>query len=129
MDIAEATAERLSNYYPFSTETIDTVSEFAGRQSRFHSYADFLQAVGLDQSQIVKPHKDMGHIHIVDRQPDEYDPAEALVFHLPMANPLDPNQLYQLGTIAGVSPNSRLIAAGNPGAPPRFGFGKLSAEQ
>ncbi len=114
------TAERLAGYYPFAESTIAAVSEFAERQSRYENYSDFLAAAGATDT--VKLQFDGYHpVECIDIRPDEHDPAEALIYHLPMANPLDANQLYQISTIAGLHPNKRIIATGNPSAGPYKG--------
>lgn len=110
------TAERLAGYYPFSEETIDTVAEFAERQAAFSSYQNFFENIGIGDKRSYSPigWDEKYAIEILDVRPDEHDPAEAILYRLPMANPLDPNQIFQIATIAATNPNRRIIAAGNP---------------
>lgn len=121
------TADRLSNYYPFDPEVIDKVSEFADRQRGYATYGDFFDSVGVGET--VKWQPD-GYLpsEILDIRPAEHDPEEALIYHLPMGNPLDPNQIYQIATIAGTNPNKRIIAAGNPSGR-GYGYGRLDLWQ
>lgn len=121
------TLERLAGYYPFSIETREAVSDFADKQARYRTYQDFFDEVGVGQPYVVEQ---TGYkpVSVLDIRPDEHDPAEALFYHLPMANPLDANQMYQVATIAGTNPGKRVIAAGNPSAP-GYGAGRLTHSQ
>ena len=119
------TVERLQGYYPdFSQETLEAVGEFTDWQRQFGSYQAFFDSVGVKEP-VVKHYEGMKPAAVVDVQPSEYDPAEALLYRLPMANPLDGNQLYQIASLAGTNPNKRIIAIGNPSGP-GLGRGKLS---
>lgn len=42
------------------------------------------------------------------------DAETTVAYHLPMANPLDANQVYTIGTIAATNPGVRFVAMGNP---------------
>jgi hypothetical protein len=107
------TSERLEGYYPFSPEVIDVVSEFAECQRHYSSYGDFFASLGIDETQKLQ-YDGYLPVEIVDIRPAEHDPEEAMIVHLAMANPLDPNQLYQVATIAGTNPDTRVVAVGNP---------------
>lgn len=108
------TAERLQQYYPFDQEVIDAVSAVAERQAADTDYNDLFQRVGIEEPKIHRGLENYSPIQLVDIRPTEHDEKSAMVIHLAMANPLDPNQLYQIGTIAAANPNTRIIAAGNP---------------
>ncbi len=108
------TAERLTQYYHFDSAVVEQVSEAMNRQAAFSSYANFLDVVGANNPQ---PYALEGYSQrqILDIRPrDEEDPAQTIVVHLPMANPTDMNQRYQLASLAYVKPNSRIIAMGHP---------------
>lgn len=116
MSIEAYTEARLRGYdtregSPFSDEVIGIVSDVARMQASFGAdYQGFLDAAGLSEPEVfIGPN---GHPNeVIDvRRPEERD---TLVYHLPMANPLDANQQFQLATIAAANPNTRLIAFGN----------------
>lgn len=107
------TAERLRDYYDFAPDVIDEVAEFAEFQASFENYRDFFGAVGVPNIEIY-PVENTEDLSVVDVRPKEHDEKSAIIMHLPMANPLDANQLYQVATIAGTNPDSRVIAFGNP---------------
>lgn len=107
------TAARLTGYYPFSSDVIESVSEFADKQSTYKTYQEFFDSVQVGET--IKWQSDgCSPVEILDVRPKEHDPEKALFYHLPMANPLDSNQIYQIATIAGTNPNTRIIAVGNP---------------
>lgn len=63
-----------------------------------------------------------GGAQIVDIHPiTDWDERRARVIHQPMANPLDPNMLYQAATIYAVDPSVRTIVTGNPSG---LGYGQ-----
>ncbi len=124
MNIADTTAERLGGYQVFSPHVVDAVAEFADFQASFKTYQEFLTSQGITEGMLA----DKGLAYI-DLRPKEHDPAEALVVHLPMANPLDPNQLYGIATIAGTNPNKRIIAFANPSGPGYDGNWLLHSER
>lgn len=121
------TAERLSGYYPFTPEVIEQVADVAEWQSKFTTYGDFFNAMGIEEPSRVTFDGYYPSEFIDIRQPDA-NPYEALVYHLPMANALDPNQLYQIATIAKANPGHRVIAMGNPSGR-GFDAGLLNHEQ
>jgi hypothetical protein len=118
MNIEAATAERLASYYAFSPDVIDTVAEHAGFQASFETYQEYLQQVGAEL-----PAYGRGR-PVLDIQPEDYDPSEALVVNLPMGNALDPNQQFQIATVAGTNPDRRVIAFANP-AGRHYGVNKV----
>src|SRR5680860_93683 len=103
------TAERLQAYYDFSPGVVDQVAEFAEYQGSFSTYQEFLVSSGIAEAAMSTKNG-----QVIDIRPDDYDSTEAMVLQLPMANPLDPNQLYQVATIAGTNPDKRVIAFANP---------------
>lgn len=108
-----STQDRLERY-GFATPIIEVVSRFAEEQQGHDDYGATFESVGIYG---LKRVIFSGYlpVDVVDIQPSAgYDPDEAMLVHLAMANPLDPNQLYQLATIAGTNPNKRIIAAANP---------------
>lgn len=113
-DIQHATTERLKGYYPFSQATIQAVASFAKKQADFKTYQDFFTAVGVPTPNIFLAKNGKG-VPVVDIKPRIQPEKGVLVVHLPMGNPLDPNQLYHLATIAGVNAAYRVIGFGNPG--------------
>lgn len=132
MSIEAQTAERLQAYNtpdgnPFSPEVIDRVAELAGRQASYgEDYGRFLTDAGYAGRRLFTAPNGYP-VEVADfRRENEEDGA--LVYHLPMANPLDPNQLYQISTIAAANPTTRIIAMGNPSGgeyePGRFTFTK-----
>jgi hypothetical protein len=122
-----ATAERLVDYYAFSPDVVDTVSEFAKRQSQYVTYQGFFHAMGIEGTQKLQSDGYLP-VDVLDIRPKDYDPTTALIYHLPMANPLDPNQIYQLATVAATNPDRRIIATGNPSGP-GYNSGLLTAKQ
>jgi hypothetical protein len=115
MTTGEATIERLRGYYNFNDAVLDAVGEAAERQSHYPTYEDFLiDTLGEEMPVATKTYAGYLPAQIFDHRPKEHDPSELLEVHLPMANPLDTNMLYQLGTIAMVRPNTRIVATGRP---------------
>lgn len=121
-----STQERLEAY-GFNPYVVDTVSEFADQISQHATYAETFAAVGLGDVKTVNYDGYMP-VSVVDIRPEEHDPKAAMFIHLAMANPLDPNQLYQIAAIAGTNPNTRIIAAGNPSGP-GYNTGRLTHSQ
>lgn len=112
-------AERLQSYYPFSDEITETVADVAAFQKRFDHYKDYFTAIELPEPLVYKAHDSVEtEIAVLDIKPrQDYDEHKARVLHLPMANPLDPNMLFQVATIYQSDPSDRLIAVGNPSGP------------
>lgn len=121
-----STATRLANYYDFSPEVIDEVAEFAERQKQYATYGEFFAATGVPDVQRFIPSYGTPPIEVIDVRPIDHDPKKALIYHLPMANPLDNNQLYQIATIAATNPDTRVIAVGNPSGGRRWDSGRLN---
>lgn len=108
----DSTAKRLREYYAFSDETINAVAKFAETQASYKTYQDFFETVGMPEAKIHRIGKKQGAV-VIDIIPKKLA-KRAIVMHLPMGNPLDPNQQYQVATIAGLFPDARVIAFGNP---------------
>lgn len=107
------TAERLQSYYPFDQEVVDRVAEVAEEQhaTDYKTFLDRHLTGGVEnESQLRKT-------NILDHLPDDCDPKSALMIYLAMGQPLDPNNLYQIATIAAVNPNHRIVVAANPSSP------------
>lgn len=118
MSLKQVTAKRLKAYTLFSPRTIETVAQVAAKQSEYGTYQEYFKAVGVPEPRIHIGPKRRG-VPVVDvaaRQPEK----GILVIHLPMANPLDPNQLFQIATIADSNPAYRIIGFGNPTARPYY---------
>lgn len=121
------TTERLQGYYPFDHSVVERVSLVAERQMAMPDFGDFFAHTGLTES-VRKIYDGYAPIDILDIRPKDHDPRAAMVVHLAMANPLDPNNLYQISTIAAVHPTTRIIASANPSG---FGYnsGLLNKDQ
>lgn len=118
MSIEAYTAQRLQGYdtpngSPFSAEVIDLVSEIAAKQASYgQDYGRFLTDADYPGTQKLLGPNGLPYEVADFRRKDECD--EVLVYHLPMANPLDSNQLYQIATVAEALPHTRVVAVGNP---------------
>ncbi len=118
-DIYQITTDRLKKYRLFSDETIETVAKTAKKQASYQSYRDFFEDAGIPVPTLYITKKKTG-VPVVDI-PSKVEPSKGtIVVHLPMANPLDPNQLYQIATIVAVNPAYRVVAFGNPSGIPNF---------
>ena len=115
-DIYTITANRLKAYKLFSNATIKAVATFARKQATYKTFQDFFSAVGIPEPTLHVTPSGQGVplVDIAAKKPQK----GVLVMHLPMSNSLDPNQLYQVGTVAAVNPSYRVIAFGNPNVKP-----------
>lgn len=104
-------SERLNGYYNFDPTVVETVAEFADRQATYPDFQTFFDEVGATAP--FNYEYNGGDFQIVDIRPREHDETHAMLVRLGMANPLDNNQIYQLATLAGTNPNTRIIAMGN----------------
>lgn len=111
------TAERLKKYNLFSDETIHEIASFAQKQAAYKTYQDFFKEVGVPEVIVHRLSKKEG-VPVVDIPSKLKNSKGVLVIHLPMANSLDTNQLYQTATIAASNPGYRVIAFGNPSGKP-----------
>lgn len=113
-----STYEHLQSYSDeFSPEVLEEVSALADWQRRIQDYPTFFDHMGIEEIKQVT-FEGYNPIEILDIRPADEKPGEALVYHLPMANPLDPNMIYQAATVAkAAEPGTRLIAMGNPSGP------------
>jgi hypothetical protein len=108
--------ERLESYYPFDQDIIDTVAEVAARQQSM-TYQEYFDSLFIGKPEMID-----GGAQIVDIHPlSDWDGRRARVIHQPMANPLDPNMLYQAATIYASDPTVRTIVTGNPSG---IGYGQ-----
>lgn len=104
--------ERLKQEGYFSAETIDVVTEVAKRQWQSGTYQEYFASLAIPSPQLFVGKSGAGVI-VVD-VPAKRKEEGVLVMHLPMANPLDTNQLFQVATIVAANPGYRVIAFGNP---------------
>lgn len=100
----------------FSDATIKLVATFAKKQSKYKTYQEFFDSVGIPESKLYINEKGEG-VTVVDVVARKKEKG-TIVIHLPMANPLDANQLYNVATIVGTNPHYRVIAFGNPSNAP-----------
>lgn len=96
----------------FSPETIDVVASVAEEQATYDSYQALYEKMRLRV--LPFPDNTRRPVEVLDVRPKEHDPAEAMMVFLPMANPLDTNQAFQIATLAAAHPHKRIIAFGNP---------------
>ncbi len=109
-DVYSRTAERLEGYYNFDPTVIDAVAEAAAVQAQFETYHDFLVSVGAATTFMFQ--HDGNSFEMVDIRPEHHDESKAKIVRLGMGNPLDMNSLFQIGKIASLNPNTRIIATG-----------------
>lgn len=106
------TAEKLSEFYDFSPEVVDRVSETMERISSFDTYKDFFAATGVTAARVYfdgyKPSR------VLDTRPDDYDETEAISVSLAMGQPFDDNNIYQVAAVAAHFPDKRVVAFSNP---------------
>lgn len=128
-DIFSVTATRLEAYALFSPQTVKTVADCAKTQATL-SCEDWLAMIGVPKVKLyaAKNKRVVPYVDIAARV--DYGDAKTLVVHLPMGNSLDPNQLYQVATIAATNPDFRVVAFGNPsGRPFKFRQQRLSIKE
>ncbi len=120
--------KRLSAEGHFSAGTITAVARVAAVQQESPTYQDFFNTVGLSTPDFFSDGS--ASVSVVDCKPTVQPESGVLVLHLPMANPLDTNQLFQVATIAATNPGYRVIAFGNPsGGPYAFSGQNLTHQQ
>ncbi|MGV9002322.1 MAG: hypothetical protein ACOH18_05210 [Candidatus Saccharimonadaceae bacterium] len=134
-NIYALTKQRLEKYGIFSDTTIESIATFAQKQSAYNTYQAFFKAVAIPAPHLYVNKKGEG-VEVVDI-PAKGNEKGVIVLHLPMGNPLDANQLYNVATIIATNPKYRVIAFGNPSSKPfsykeqnltfwkRFGIGSL----
>ena len=126
--VYDATKHRLEAYDVFSAQAIEAVALVAQKQAHYAHYTDFFNEVGvpIPRLYVTTKHKGVPVVDIPAKQRTQSGVKQrtqqgTIVVHLPMANPLDQNQLYHIATIAATLPAYRVIAFGNPsGAPYRY---------
>lgn len=117
---------------PAVADRAATVAEM--QQSEvFKHYSEFVRTVGRASVRSYLDETTNSKISLFDIVPNgDYDEDYARVYHLPMGNGIDPNQIYTAATIFAAEQNTRLIAVGNPGSiyALKSGYqgGKLGAE-
>jgi len=118
-NFSETTATRLRRYFPFSEKAIAAVSQYAATQAQCKTYKEFFKSVGISGNATLYSTARHGSVEVVDVAPHGSEKG-TIVVHLPMGNPLDPNQLYQVATVAGTNPGYRVIGFGNPSGKPYY---------
>lgn len=115
----------LSFYGLFSKKTLAVISQFAAKQDSFKTYQDFFASVAMPEPTLFVTPEGRG-TSVVDI-PSKKPERGVLVYYTPMGNPLDPNQLYQIATIAATNPHYRVVGFGSPsGSPYNFPEQNLS---
>ncbi len=115
--ISKITRTRLEAYGLFDSKVIDAVSSQATVQQGFETYEALFKKVGVPLEPTLFITKKRKGVPLVDVDARETQEG-VLVVHLPMGNSLDPNQLYQVATLALAFPAYRIIAFGNPSGKP-----------
>jgi pimeloyl-ACP methyl ester carboxylesterase len=112
------TGERLAQYYDFSTETVDRVSEAADWQNQ-HTFSYLSRAYQLDESlETIKPQAGDKPLEVVTFKPRQsFDPTHMRVYHLPMGNALSPNMIMNGMRLFEADPTEQLMLVGNPSRP------------
>lgn len=124
--ISKSTSDRLEKYNVFSEATITTVASFAEKQNTYKTYQAFFKDIGISKPKLFVATNGAG-VPYVDISAKKKSSKGVIILHLPMANPLDENQLYHIATVAGTNPDYRVIAFGNPsGKPYKFKQQNLS---
>lgn len=115
--LSEITRTRLEAYGLFDAWVIESVAKQADTQGGFETYEAFFKKVGVPFEPTLFITKKGRGVPLVDIDAREKEKG-VLVVHLPMGNSLDPNQLYQVATLALAFPAYRIIAFGNPSGKP-----------
>lgn len=124
----------ITDYHSFSPETVEAVAGMYEQIDRYEAhdssdYGEFLDSFGANKTKkLIGSEHAFNPIEVLDIRPDEHDPEEAMIVHLPMANPLDSNMRFHVASIAATHPDSRVIALANPSGPGRK-YGSLSRNQ
>ncbi len=110
------TIERLERYHPFDEQLIGRIAEVAEEQQGL-SYEEFFKRYNIPEPEMRTNERGRAFT-VLDIEPQgDFDETHARVVHIPMANPLDLNQIYQAATIFAVDPTVRLVATSNPSGP------------
>lgn len=121
------TAEQLGEFYEFSPAVVDRVSETMDRIQSFDTFRDFFAETGVPNVHRVNFDGYKSN-RVLDIKPADYDETEAISISLPMANPLDHNNIFQVASIAAHFPDRRVFAFGNPSGE-GYGPGKIRFNQ
>jgi hypothetical protein len=116
--------ERLSEKYAFDDDVLARVERAAHRQETL-TWPEYERRYNIPQPGIFRPNYGKP-IEVLDIKPRDYE--SVVVYHQPMACPIDANIALHAATLAAAQPESRIIAVGNPGSPGK-GYGKLSIPQ
>lgn len=109
--------DRLRGYEAFSSETIKVVGTLAKELASYTTYQELFDVAGIREA-ILYVTKEGSGVPVLDIPARKKRSAGVLVFHLPMGNPLDPNQLYNIASFARMLPGFRIIAFGNQSGKP-----------
>lgn len=112
------TGERLSQYYDFSPETVEQVSEAADWQNR-HSFSYLARAYRIgDTLETIEPQAGVKSIEIATLKPHQgFDATHMRIYHLPMGNALSPNMIMHGMRLFAADPTEQLMLVGNPSRP------------
>lgn len=113
----EVTIERLKVYGVFSDETLRAVEKAAHAQVQSKTYQEYFDSLGIPKPHLFVGAKGYG-VPVVDIPSRLKATQGTIVIHLPMANPLDENQLFHIATVASTLPGYRIIGFGNPSGKP-----------
>lgn len=115
-------AARLYATHDFEDEIVDCVVRAAEHQEV--GYAEFVKRYDVGKPVRYKP-KGLPAIQVLDIKPKgSYDPAQATILHLPMANGLTRNKIFRATVLHMADPTRRLIVFANPGVVIRDHYGK-----
>lgn len=112
-ELYNTTKARLSSYGVFKRGVVERIAKLAAVQSRFKTYQDFFNEVGVGEP-FLHIAADGSGVPVIDvaSRPGEYEGV--LVVHAPMEMPLNQAQLYLIATLAKANPGYRIIGFGNP---------------
>ena len=113
----DITKKRLRDYELFSDTTVETVARVAEKQAGYKTYQSYFASFG-GLEPVVHQRTSKDGVPYVDVPARSNVTRGVIVVHLPMANPLDPNQRFQIATIADSNPEYRIIGFGNPSHKP-----------
>jgi hypothetical protein len=116
--------ERLSAIYGFDDDVLARV-ELAAHRQETNTWWEYVRKFNIPEPRVYRPSHGKP-IEVLDIQPWDYD--QTIVYHQPMACPIDPNIALHVATLSAAQPECRIIAVGNPG-PPGKGYGKLTLTQ
>lgn len=110
-------AETFEANPPYSEQVADDLAELRERFQRYESWTDLMgdfsdPAADTYFSEVKYSDTSGNPQHILDIRPREIE--STILYHLPMANGIDPNMMTRLFVLAGALPNTQIITAANP---------------